>query len=67
MCIRLKRDSLGVVILWCANIFLAYPTSDWVSFVASNVTGAGSLAWVAGISYMVTTTLSVLQLREVSF
>lgn len=52
--------------LWCLNVYLAYPLDRWSHFIATNVSGAGALAWVAGISYMVVTTLSVLQLREVS-
>ena len=56
---------LGIVILYCCNMILAYRGDMWAFFVASNITGAVALAWVFGISYMVTTTLSVLQLREI--
>ena len=56
---------LGMVILYCCNMILAYRGDMWAFFAASNITGAVALAWVFGISYMVTTTLSVLQLREI--
>jgi len=56
---------LGVVVLICANSFLGYGTNDWAIFISSNVVGSVSLSWVAGISYMVSTTLTVLQLREI--
>ena len=51
--------------MYCFNVFLGYTTEQWAQFVASHVMGAFSLAWVSGISYMVSTTLSVLQLREI--
>lgn len=56
---------LGIVVLVCANTFLGYGTNDWAVFISSNVVGSISLSWVAGISYMVSTTLTVLQLREI--
>lgn len=56
---------LGIVVLVFANKFLGYGTNEWAIFVASNVVGSVSLSWVAGISYMVSTTLTVLQLREI--
>ena len=39
--------------------------SRWVDFIATNIVGSIALTWVLGITYMLTVTLSVLQLREV--
>jgi hypothetical protein len=52
-------------VLWSLNLLLQRPSSDWVSFAAHNIVGSVALSWVAGITYMLTVTLSVLQLREV--
>jgi hypothetical protein len=56
---------LGGMIMRFLDVFLDYPVKWWVDFFSSNIAGAGALAWVLGITYMVTTTLTVLQLREV--
>jgi len=56
---------LGAIILYCANSFYDYSLQAWVDFITYNLVGGISLAWVVGISYMLTVTLSVLQLREV--
>jgi E3 ubiquitin-protein ligase MARCH6 len=56
---------LGLFVLSCINLLLKIPTAEWVHFSASNVVGSVALSWVAGITYMLTVTLSVLQLREV--
>ena len=47
-------------------MFVDYPQDQWVDFMAYNIAGAGALAWVFGITYMVATTLTILQLREVN-
>lgn len=56
---------LGIAMLLCINSFLGMSGDQWADFVSSNLMGALSLCWVTGISYMVSTTLSVLQLREI--
>jgi hypothetical protein len=56
---------LGGFIMRFLDVFMDYPSKMWVDFFSSNIAGAGALAWVLGITYMVTTTLTVLQLREV--
>jgi len=37
----------------------------WISFITRNALGAYALAWVCGITFMLSMTISVLQLREV--
>lgn len=56
---------LGLAILACLNGFIEYPQGTWIEFVASNLVGFLALAWAMGISFMLTVTLTVLQLREV--
>ena len=56
---------LGTTLLYSFNLFFQYNKDMWVEFVTSKLVGAISLSWIIGISYMLTVTLSVLQLREV--
>lgn len=56
---------LGACVLSSTNVLLQLPKDDWVTFIATNIVGSIALTWVLGITYMLTVTLSVLQLREV--
>eukprot|EP01038_Epipyxis_sp_PR26KG_P004296 gene4296-6091_t len=57
---------LGSMILFLAtNTILHSTIENWASFLSSNIVGCLSLAWVSGITFMLTMTISVLQLREV--
>jgi hypothetical protein len=56
---------LGACVLSSLNVLLQQPKDTWVDFIATNVVGSVALTWVTGITYMLTVTLSVLQLREV--
>ena len=56
---------LGACVMSTSNVLLQLPQSRWVDFVATNIVGSIALTWVLGITYMLTVTLSVLQLREV--
>ena len=47
------------------NVLLQLPRDEWVAFIATKIVGSIALTWVLGITYMLTVTLSVLQLREV--
>lgn len=44
---------------------LDYPLEQWAKFLTFNSVGIYGLAWVAGITFMLSMTISVLQLREV--
>lgn len=48
-----------------ANTLLSYTVEQWGAFIATHCLGAFAVAWVAGITFMLTMTISVLQLREV--
>ena len=56
---------LGGSILYVANLLLQKTLDEWLAFAQSNIVGSCAMAWAIGISYMLTVTLSVLQLREV--
>ena len=56
---------LGSIVLASFNIYLDYSRDVWIQFAAKQLVGAISFVWVVGISYMLTVTLSVLQIREV--
>jgi E3 ubiquitin-protein ligase MARCH6 len=56
---------LGACVLSSTNVLLQLPRDVWITFIASNIVGSIALTWVLGITYMLTVTLSVLQLREV--
>jgi hypothetical protein len=48
-----------------APLVLPYSADQWAAFIAQHSLGAFALAWVAGITFMLTMTITVLQLREV--
>ncbi len=48
-----------------APLVLPYSADQWAQFIAQHSLGAFALAWVAGITFMLTMTITVLQLREV--
>ena len=56
---------LGACVLSSSNVLLVIPREEWVTFIATNIVGSIALTWVLGITYMLTVTLFVLQLREV--
>ncbi len=56
---------LGSIVLASFNMYLNYSREVWIQFAAKQLVGAISFVWVVGISYMLTVTLSVLQIREV--
>lgn len=51
--------------LGCFKGFLEFDDCSWVEFAANNIVGFLALSWAVGISFMLTVTLTVLQLREV--
>jgi E3 ubiquitin-protein ligase MARCH6 len=56
----------GCVVLGIASqTVLPYSLDAWAYLVSTNAVGAYSLAWSAGITFMLTMTVGVLQLREV--
>lgn len=55
------------MIALAAPLVLPYTLEDWAWFVAVHSLGAFALAWVAGITFMLTMTVTVLQLREVGY
>lgn len=56
---------LGTIFLLILNIQTQYTTNQIVLFIAKDIVSFIYLSWASGISYMLTVTLSVLQLREV--
>lgn len=48
-----------------APLVLPYSADQWARFIALHSLGAFALAWIAGITFMLTMTITVLQLREV--
>lgn len=65
LCVCVLRLIGSVILSVFAHVLLPFKWSEWVSFFAQNCVSACSLAWVAGITFMLTMTISVLQLREV--
>ena len=56
---------LGTCILLGYNYLAHFSQDQWSQFAAGNFVGVFALTWVLGIFYLLTITLSVLQLREV--
>ncbi len=48
-----------------ANLVMTYDWDYWVTLLAVNSIGSYGLAWLAGITFMLSMTISILQLREV--
>jgi hypothetical protein len=48
-----------------AEYLLEFQLESWAKFLAFNSVGAYGIAWVSGITFMLSMTISVLQLREV--
>lgn len=67
MRIFLLPITLGAAILYliAQQVMSSMSLQDWASFLAINAVGTYGLAWVAGITFMLSMTISVLQLREV--
>jgi len=53
------------VMVVAAHVLLPYTAVQWARFIALHCLGAFAVAWVTGITFMLTMTISVLQLREV--
>lgn len=59
---------LGSLLLTTVSATVLHYSQDmWIGFMVNNPVGSYSVAWVCGISFMLTMTMSVLQLREVSW
>ena len=56
---------IGFMALYSANVLFEYSQTEFISFMVNNTVGCVSVVWVAGISFMLVVTLSILQLREV--
>ncbi len=57
---------LGVtILLFLSNFVMGYDVNHWIAFGARNCVGLYALSWVCGITFMLSMTISVLQLREV--
>lgn len=56
---------LGIAALYGLNFLFQKSADDWLALSQENMVGMLALSWAVGISYMLTVTLSVLQLREV--
>jgi hypothetical protein len=46
-------------------LVISYDYQYWVRLLAINAIGSYGLAWLAGITFMLSMTISILQLREV--
>eukprot|EP00981_Chlorochromonas_danica_P005582 scaffold1159_cov160-Ochromonas_danica.AAC.4 len=56
----------GVMMLAVFSTCVLHPQpAQWATFLARNSVGVFGLAWVAGITFMLSMTISILQLREV--
>jgi hypothetical protein len=55
----------AILIFTSKHLLVSYTYEEWIHFLAFNAVGAYALAWVAGITFMLSVTISVLQLREV--
>jgi E3 ubiquitin-protein ligase MARCH6 len=55
----------GVVLMLVSHTLLDISYQQWTELMTANSVGAYALAWVAGITFMLSVTISVLQLREV--
>ena len=56
---------LGCMVLAVVNLRTQYSLEQMLTFIANDVVSFLYLSWASGISYMLTLTLTVLQLREV--
>jgi hypothetical protein len=56
---------LGCIFLLILNTRTQYTTSQIITFIAKDIISFMYLCWASGISYMLTVTLAVLQIREV--
>lgn len=56
---------VGFMALFSANVLFEFTQTEFITFMVDNTVGCISVAWVAGISFMLVITLSILQLREV--
>ena len=56
---------LGSVVLMVMNVRTQYSDEEIINFIANDVVSFLYLSWASGISFMLTVTLTVLQLREV--
>ena len=54
----------ALVMLFCNNLFQA-PLLEAAAWAGNNIIGAVAVLWGAGIAYMLFTTISILQLREI--
>ena len=54
---------LGSTICYMYNLLAQHSLDQWLYFIASDVNGSFALCWSVGISYMLTVTLSVLQVN----
>lgn len=55
----------SVILMVCGDALFEFTAADWANFLSVNCIGAYALAWVSGITFMLSMTISVLQLREV--
>lgn len=51
--------------MFVSNFVMDYKANHWITFGIRNCVGLYALAWVCGITFMLSMTISVLQLREV--
>jgi hypothetical protein len=56
---------IGMTILACFNLLIQTPTDTLVIWCGDHLIGALVMCWGVGIAYMLTTTISILQLREI--
>jgi E3 ubiquitin-protein ligase MARCH6 len=55
----------GSILLLIANTLTKFPAMSIYLFAINNIVGFVTLSWGIGIAFMLTTTISILQLREV--
>lgn len=56
---------IGCIIILCFNLLFQIPLEELFSWSGNHIIGAIAMCWGFGIGYMLTTTISILQLREI--
>jgi hypothetical protein len=56
---------IGSIVILCFNLLFQIPLEELFLWSGNHIIGAVAMCWGVGIAYMLTTTISILQLREI--
>jgi hypothetical protein len=56
---------IGSLVILCFNLLFQIPLEELFLWCGNHIIGAIAMCWGVGIAYMLTTTISILQLREI--